>query len=908
MPSVVQHLVKEYNGTDTLNIATPAVGNTLCIFLGHRSGSQGAPSITFAGQLTPTILRGFKETQPTNSTYRRGTAALSKVADGTETQLTVVGWDGVSNAVEFYEIEGLGDYSDLNFAHTTENTLNENSVDVASGVLAAGVIRVGAGFIKKNGLFPQNMTSCGFNNLTSDATFEDDATNHGLSHGTGWIDDGVAGDKTDTFEYLPANGSRAISAVVMLFTAASAEGVSSTVQLQTSGKGTLRNNVDFGGVIQEDIASVITPYASAVSANWDSTPAIGSLLLVAHYTGNGNSIGPDGYTEALAITNVGSADQAALYWKIADGTEQVVDCASDADDEHGLYIGEFQGPFDASPVDRTASTDPVTLNQIDSGTTLATTQADELAVAFFAARDEQVTGQYNAFSNGFVELADVQMAAKQLGVASKVLDSIGTIQTTATMATSSTAHGGVVTFKKASASSTPVTENNTTQAQSSDLGTLAENATTAPVDSIAAHTSDDVTLSQNNTLTAQGSSHLHASDQIALSQANQVTATGTSHTQSADALALTQASVATSNGSIHAQQSDSLGLTSHNVVAPVGSSHSQDSDSLGIVQSSAVTALGSSSAQSSDSVSLIQESVLECSDTAHTQTVDSVGVTQRHNIQSVGTEHAHSSDSATLLASGTVGIQSSAHNQDSTEPSLTQAHSINAGDTNQSQASGLAGIVGASSIAGVGTGQDHASGAGELSVQARVVAQGSTQQQASGSANTQTAGQIVGGKTTQAQSSSTVSATQLHIIGATDSQQAQATDLAALAQASGLAANDSQHTQTSDLGNTAEILWLVSADSVHTQTADQATLVELQGLGPSDSRHTQQSESLDLTEHSNVVALDSYQAHYSDTTNAINQDSVGLLDEPIRLITEDIPVQVVSGTGPVQVIWNRRIN
>lgn len=145
---------------------------------------------------------------------------------------------------------------------------------------------------------------------------------------------------------------------------------------------------------------------------------------------------------------------AAWFWKIAAGGETVVTTAST--DETGNWcavIVEIEGPFAASPFDVSAEDEsnistPVTSQS--TGTTAATAQADEFAVAFFGADNGSNVTDGRAYSNSFTEVVFANSGARAPAlIAKKVLSATGTVQSTfSTTDTGDEMYGAVMTFKK----------------------------------------------------------------------------------------------------------------------------------------------------------------------------------------------------------------------------------------------------------------------------------------------------------------------------------------------------------------------------------------------------------------------------------------------------------------------------
>ncbi|QQR77515.1 MAG: hypothetical protein IPJ67_05325 [Candidatus Moraniibacteriota bacterium] len=190
---------------------------------------------------------------------------------------------------------------------------------------------------------------------------------------------------------------------------------------------------------------------SSITVTLDSAATAGNLLVCTHFTGDGNSTAPSGFSEAVAVTDATNVDQGAIYYKIATGGETSITPGSGASDENAAVVIEIEGPFDASPLDQTATQAAASGTSAPSGTTGTTSQASEVAVAGITYR---VNGpNVSAWSNSFTEQGDVGSTyLKGVAAATKTLTSTGTQSTTATIG-SATYMGMIATFKAGSSAS-----------------------------------------------------------------------------------------------------------------------------------------------------------------------------------------------------------------------------------------------------------------------------------------------------------------------------------------------------------------------------------------------------------------------------------------------------------------------
>lgn len=220
-----------------------------------------------------------------------------------------------------------------------------------------------------------------------------------------------------------------------------------------------RPRAAFGDVVQATKASSTTGDASVSF----SAATAGNLLVFG--VGRAATAVGGAWNTISGWTILENSDPAtgnmcgASWWKIAAGGETSVATAmtSSSGNWSGAVV-EFTGPFEASPFDKSAE-DATNVSTVvtsqPSGTTAATTQADELLVALFMAdnRSNVVTGA--AYTNSFVERisADSASGARAMtAIASLVVSATGTYTTTySTSGTGDEMYGLIGTFKKQAA-------------------------------------------------------------------------------------------------------------------------------------------------------------------------------------------------------------------------------------------------------------------------------------------------------------------------------------------------------------------------------------------------------------------------------------------------------------------------
>jgi hypothetical protein len=217
----------------------------------------------------------------------------------------------------------------------------------------------------------------------------------------------------------------------------------------------------FGDTVQ----SVDSTWTGEGTINFGAATA-GNLLIVVEARGAPHSAGGAWGAPAdwniIQDSGVNTGNMAAaFYYKIAEGGETSFTTSHTNESGVGqIAFAEFEGPFAASPLDVSAE-DATHLSTVvtsqSTGTTGTTAQADELAIAAFAA-DSQSTvdgGGTRNYSNSFAEVifTDVQTSRASAMIAKKILSATGTVECTFSVTdTGDEMYGAVATFKKAGAS------------------------------------------------------------------------------------------------------------------------------------------------------------------------------------------------------------------------------------------------------------------------------------------------------------------------------------------------------------------------------------------------------------------------------------------------------------------------
>ena len=201
---------------------------------------------------------------------------------------------------------------------------------------------------------------------------------------------------------------------------------------------------NFGNIVQ-----VMSNAANSdITVTFDQTATSGNLLVAVHFDAGGDALQPSGWSEAIKKLDVGNDDEGAIWYKLSVGTETNVVLAGGVEEESCGIVYEIEGPFNVSPLDKTASSDPFNDNTLESGTTATTAQNDEFAVVGGTMRSTTVT--VSSWTNSFVASGEeiVASGSKQLAASTKLLSSTGAVDTVGNLSASPTHMGMIATFKK----------------------------------------------------------------------------------------------------------------------------------------------------------------------------------------------------------------------------------------------------------------------------------------------------------------------------------------------------------------------------------------------------------------------------------------------------------------------------
>lgn len=120
-----------------------------------------------------------------------------------------------------------------------------------------------------------------------------------------------------------------------------------------------------------------------------------------------------------------------------------------------LQVDEFDD-LSASPLDQTASNAPGSSTSLSTGTTSATTQADELVYAVFGFGSGRTVTLPGGWTGGAKVETSAGSSDRALQVIHKYVTSTGTQQGTLTLSSASTYAGAIATYKEAAAVASPI--------------------------------------------------------------------------------------------------------------------------------------------------------------------------------------------------------------------------------------------------------------------------------------------------------------------------------------------------------------------------------------------------------------------------------------------------------------------
>ena len=208
----------------------------------------------------------------------------------------------------------------------------------------------------------------------------------------------------------------------------------------------------FGDLIQSISAA---GNSDSPSATLSGAITEGNLVVALFAVDDGVDLStpPSGYNEDVVHEDTVFGN--SIFSKLAGSGESTTVSATLASaQEWTVILAEFEGPFDAVPLDKTVSNAEGDVDTDGStGTTAATAQADELLVATWVTQDGDPVLETPAVSNSFTlhEADSVGGALGNVGgfLASRVVTATGAFESTLTWSTTgSRCVGAMATYKK----------------------------------------------------------------------------------------------------------------------------------------------------------------------------------------------------------------------------------------------------------------------------------------------------------------------------------------------------------------------------------------------------------------------------------------------------------------------------
>lgn len=212
----------------------------------------------------------------------------------------------------------------------------------------------------------------------------------------------------------------------------------------------------FGDVVQSASGSGTTGNGSATLSVGATAGNLLVFAIARAATGVGVAWGSISGFSAGPSSPADSGNMCGAMWsKIATGGETTVSTAMTSPTGNWTAtIVEYEGPFDATPIDVTAEDEThltTTTSSKSSGTTATTAQADALAIGFYGI-DNGANFGTKTYSNSFSEVITAVTGSRAGHTqARRVLSSTGTYESTLSYSSGGTAdemYGAIMVFKK----------------------------------------------------------------------------------------------------------------------------------------------------------------------------------------------------------------------------------------------------------------------------------------------------------------------------------------------------------------------------------------------------------------------------------------------------------------------------
>lgn len=191
-----------------------------------------------------------------------------------------------------------------------------------------------------------------------------------------------------------------------------------------------------------------------ITVTYPGTPVEGNLLVAGFFGGSSISAGPSGWSTAVTLYDSGNNDEGRIFYKVAGASEsRNVSVQQASADEAYLWIGEYQGPWESSPLDETQNAGPTTSVDADSGLTATTAQDSELAIGLVTVRKSVATESFSiSWLNSFASVPQGTVTyttsnyLKGIHVGFRELTSTGTYKAAGTLINSRVWMAGIATF------------------------------------------------------------------------------------------------------------------------------------------------------------------------------------------------------------------------------------------------------------------------------------------------------------------------------------------------------------------------------------------------------------------------------------------------------------------------------
>ena len=200
--------------------------------------------------------------------------------------------------------------------------------------------------------------------------------------------------------------------------------------------------------------------STSLTTTLDAGATAGNLIVtgIAIDKASGTITQPADFT--LIQKGEGGISSGAMAYKISTGGETGITWSWAANEEGSGWVGEYSGLVSTGVLDVSVENESylsTATNTISTGTTAGTAQADELAIALFAADSGNSVGATRTWTNGFAIVAEETTTSGSpfICIASKTLTLAGTVESTVSHSGNDECYAMVATFKAAAAGNAP---------------------------------------------------------------------------------------------------------------------------------------------------------------------------------------------------------------------------------------------------------------------------------------------------------------------------------------------------------------------------------------------------------------------------------------------------------------------